>query len=121
MVLLAAMAMEIVSPAKAFSGFSDEIVIIVGSALVISAAVSRSDIMEVAVRRFAPNISGPRAQLILLVAVVAVLSAFVKNIGTLAIMISIAFQMAHRSVRFPLAVPDANILRLTAERPDDAD
>ncbi|MBU1307368.1 MAG: SLC13 family permease [Alphaproteobacteria bacterium] len=95
--LLASLALGVVSPGEAFSGFSDDIVIIVGSALVVSAAVSRSGIMEVAIRRFAPNISGPRAQLILLVTVVAILSAFVKNIGALAIMMPIAFQMARRS------------------------
>jgi di/tricarboxylate transporter len=95
--LLAAMAFGIVAPADAFSGFSDDIVIIVGSALVVSAAVARSGIMEVAVRRFAPGISSPRAQLILLVVVVTVLSAFIKNIGALAIMMPIAFQMARKS------------------------
>lgn len=95
--LLAAMALGIVPPEEAFTGFSDDIVIIVGSALVVSAAVSRSGIMEVAVRRFAPGITSPRAQLILLVAVVTVLSAFVKNIGALAIMMPIAFQMARKS------------------------
>jgi di/tricarboxylate transporter len=95
--LLAAMAVGVVTPDQAFSGFSDDIVIIVGSALVVSAAVSRSGIMEVALRRFAPGISSPRAQLILLVVVVTVLSAFVKNIGALAIMMPIAFQMARKS------------------------
>jgi di/tricarboxylate transporter len=95
--LLAAMALGIVPPAEAFSGFSDDIVIIVGSALVVSAAVSYSGIMEAAVRRFAPGISSPRAQLILLVVVVTILSAFVKNIGALAIMMPIAFQMARKS------------------------
>lgn len=95
--LLAALALGVVSPGEAFSGFSDDIVIIVASALVVSAAVSRSGIMEVAMRRFAPNISTPRAQLILLVVVVTVLSAFVKNIGALAIMMPIAFQMARKS------------------------
>tara|TARA_R110002020_G_scaffold103783_6_gene243314 strand:- start:777 stop:2546 length:1770 start_codon:yes stop_codon:yes gene_type:complete len=95
--LLAGLALGLVAPGDAFIGFSDDIVIIVGSALVVSAAVSRSGIMEVAVRRFAPNLSGPRGQLILLVVVVAVLSAFVKNIGALAIMMPIAFQMARRS------------------------
>jgi di/tricarboxylate transporter len=99
--LLAAMALGIVAPADAFSGFSDDIVIIVGSALVVSAAVSRSGIMELAVRRFAPNITTPRAQLILLVLTVTVLSAFVKNIGALAIMMPIAFQMARRSAVSP--------------------
>ena len=95
--LLAALALGIVAPEDAFRGFSDDIVIIVGSALVVSGAVSRSGIMELAVRRFAPNVTTPRAQLILLVAVVTILSAFVKNIGALAIMMPIAFQMARRS------------------------
>jgi di/tricarboxylate transporter len=95
--LLAAVATGVVTPEAAFSGFSDDIVIIVGSALVVSAAVARSGIMEVAVQRFAPNVSTPRAQLILLVGTVTVLSAFVKNIGALAIMMPIAFQMARRS------------------------
>ena len=85
----------------AFSGFSDDIVIIVGSALLVSAGVARSGIMELAIQRYAPNVTGVRAQLILLVTVVTVLSAFVKNIGALAIMIPIAFQFARRSGSSP--------------------
>ena len=95
--LLVSVIIGIVPADQAFSGFSDDIVIIVGSALLVSAAVSRSGIMELAIQRFAPNITAPRVQLLLLVTVVAALSAFVKNIGALAIMIPIAFQMARRS------------------------
>ena len=95
--LLLAVAVGVVAPGAAFSGLSDDIVVIVGSALIVSAAVARSGIMEVAVRRFAPNVSTPRAQLVLLVLVVTILSAFIKNIGALAIMIPIAFQMARSS------------------------
>ncbi|ODT74999.1 MAG: permease [Pelagibacterium sp. SCN 64-44] len=95
--LLLSMLVGIVPAEAAFSGFSNDIVIIVGSALVVSAAVARSGIMELVIRRYAPNISGPRAQLILLVTIVTILSAFVKNIGALAIMMPIAFQMARRS------------------------
>ncbi|HWT60435.1 MAG TPA: SLC13 family permease [Rhizobium sp.] len=85
-------------PAKiAFSGFADDIVIIVGSALIVSAAISRSGIMDLALRRFSPERRGPRMQLIILVAIVAALSAFVKNIGALAIMIPVAVQMARKS------------------------
>jgi len=95
--LLLAVAVGIVEPAAAFSGFSDEIVIIVASALVVSGAVSRSGVMEWALQRFGLNIDAPRMQLLLLVTIVTLLSAFVKNIGALAIMIPIAFQMARRS------------------------
>lgn len=76
-------------------------VIIVGSALLVSAGVARSGIMELAIQRYAPNVTGIRAQLVLLVAVVTVLSAFVKNIGALAIMIPIAFQFARKSNTSP--------------------
>jgi di/tricarboxylate transporter len=95
--LLTALALGLVPFEEAFSGFSDDIVIIVGSALLVSDGVARSGIMEVAIQRFAPRLSSVRAQLALLVIVVTVLSAFVKNIGALAIMIPIAFQFARRS------------------------
>lgn len=95
--LLAAITVGVVPFDKAFSGFSDDIVIIVGSALLVSAGVARSGIMEYAIRRLAPEMTSPRAQLAVLVVVVTVLSAFVKNIGAVAIMIPIAFQFAKRS------------------------
>ena len=44
--LLLAVALGLVPAAEAFKGFSDDIVIIVGSALVLSAAVARSRIIE---------------------------------------------------------------------------
>ncbi|MER9859031.1 MULTISPECIES: SLC13 family permease [unclassified Mesorhizobium] len=95
--LLLALAVGIVPFDEAFSGFSDDIVVIVGSALLVSAGIARSGIMEAAIKRFAPKLSGVRSQLALLVIVVTILSAFVKNIGALAIMIPIAFQFARRS------------------------
>jgi di/tricarboxylate transporter len=99
--LLAALATGVVPLEEAFSGFSDDIVIIVGSALLVSAGVARSGIMEFAIQRYAPEVSSVRAQLAVLVVTVAVLSAFVKNIGALAIMIPIAFQFARRSSTSP--------------------
>jgi di/tricarboxylate transporter len=95
--LVLAVALGIVPTEEAFSGFSDDIVIIVGSALMVSAGVARSGIMEAAIHRFAPDVRQVRVQLVLLVVIVTVLSAFVKNIGALAIMIPIAFQFARRS------------------------
>lgn len=90
--LLAAIIVGIVPAKTAFSGFADDIAIIVGSALIVSAAISRSGIMDVALRRLSPEKRGPRMQLIILIAIVAALSAFVKNIGALAIMIPVAGQ-----------------------------
>ncbi|GAA0604466.1 SLC13 family permease [Paenochrobactrum glaciei] len=95
--LLLGIAVGVVPYDEAFSGFSDEIVIIVGSALIVSAGVARSGLMEAAVQKFFPKVSSVRIQLIILVAVVTVLSAFIKNVGALAIMIPVAFQFARRS------------------------
>jgi len=95
--LLAAVAVGIVPFDRAFTGFSDDIVIIVGSALLVSASVARSGIMELLIQRHFPATTSVRAKLALLVIIVAVLSAFVKNIGALAIMIPVAFQFARRS------------------------
>ena len=54
--LLAALAVGVVPLEEAFSGFSDDIVIIVGSALLVSAGVARSGIMEFALQRYAPEL-----------------------------------------------------------------
>jgi di/tricarboxylate transporter len=95
--LLAGLVIGVVPLDAAFTGFSNDIVIIVGSALLVSAGVARSGITEFAIKRLAPNLSGVRGQLALLVVAVGVMSAFIKNIGALAIMIPIAFQFAERS------------------------
>lgn len=95
--LLIAVGLGLVPYDRAFSGFSDDIVIIVGSALIVSAGVARSGLMEAAVIRFVPQLNAVRLQMILLVGVVTVLAAFVKNVGALAIMIPVAMQFARRS------------------------
>ncbi|KQV14107.1 permease [Rhizobium sp. Root1203] len=99
--LVLAVCVGIVPLDKAFSGFSDDIVIIVGSALVVSAGVARSGIVDTMIKRFFPNLNTVHTQLALLLVVVAVLSAFIKNIGALAIMIPVAFQFARKSGKSP--------------------
>lgn len=99
--LVLAICVGIVPFDKAFSGFSDDIVIIVGSALVVSAGVARSGIVDSAIKRFFPNLNSLHTQLALLLIVVAVLSAFIKNIGALAIMIPVAFQFSKKTGKSP--------------------
>lgn len=99
--LLAAVATGIVPAKDAFKGFSDDIVIIVASALVVSAAVARSGIIERALRHVAPYVRSTQMQVITLVVSVGVLSAFVKNIGALAMLLPIAFQLARRGNKSP--------------------
>jgi di/tricarboxylate transporter len=99
--LLAAVTVGIVSPDDAFSGFSDDIVIIVASALVISAAIERSGVVEAALARLTGRMQRLGSQLIALVGSVTFLSGLVKNIGALAMLMPAAFQMAKRSKASP--------------------
>jgi di/tricarboxylate transporter len=99
--LLVSLLLGIVAPEDAFSGFADDIVIIVASALLISAAVERSGVVEAAVARLTRGMRRVGSQLIVLVGSVTLLSAFVKNIGALAMLMPSAFQMAKRSEASP--------------------
>jgi di/tricarboxylate transporter len=99
--LLAAVVVGVVPPDQAFKGFSDDIVIIVGSALVVSAAVARSGVIERIARLLGPYLVTINRQIIALVGSVMVLSAFVKNVGALAMFMPIALQLARRSGTSP--------------------
>ena len=102
--LLAAVILGIVPHDKAFSGFGEDIVIIVASALIVSAAVARSGVIERILRPISPYLTTTQSQVIALVAAVTVLSAFVKNIGALAMLMPVAFQLARRHGKSPSAL-----------------
>lgn len=99
--LLASIAAGTVPADKAFSGFSDDIVIIVASALVLSAAIARSGIIESALRFVSKHVVQVRWQLSVLVGSVTILSALVKNIGALAMLMPAALRMAKKSETSP--------------------
>ena len=95
--LLASLAAGTVSAKKAFTGFSDDIVIIVASALVVSGAIARSGIIESCLRLINPHVKRVQWQLTALVGSVTILSALVKNIGSLAMTIPAALKIAKKS------------------------
>ena len=99
--LLAAVIVGVIPPDQAFKGFSDDIVIIVGSALVVSAAVARSGMIERVARAIGPYLVAIHRQIVALVGSVTLLSAFVKNVGALAMLMPIAFQLARRTGTSP--------------------
>ncbi|SEF63919.1 SLC13 family permease [Bosea lathyri] len=99
--LLLAVALGLVPAADAFKGFSDDIVIIVGSALVLSAAVARSRVIERLFSKLGSGLASTQLQVTLLVVVVAVMSAIIKNIGALAMMLPIAYQLARKGGKSP--------------------
>jgi len=99
--LLVAVLIGLVPADKAFSGFSDDIIAIIASALVVSAAVARSGIVERVLKPLAPWLTRTGAQVIVLTGTVALLSGFVKNIGALAMLMPVAFQLARKNETSP--------------------
>ena len=94
--LIAGVVIGLVPAKEAFSGFSDDIVIIVGSALVVSAGVARSGVADVLIAPFAARLNTPVRQIAVLGGTVALMSAVMKNIGALAILMPVAMQLARR-------------------------
>ena len=106
--LLAAVIVGIVPPNQAFTGFSDYIVIIVGSALVVSAAIARTGAIERAARWLGSYLTTINRQI---VALVGAVSAFVKNVGALAMLMPgrISAGATRRQLTFLAA--DADVFR----------
>lgn len=97
LVLLAAVILGVVPGAKAFHGFSNPVIIIIASVLVVSRAIAASSVLELSVGAVLKRIASPSLQIGVMAAAVGYLSAFVKNVGTLGIFIPIAIQTARRS------------------------
>lgn len=99
--LLVALTIGIVDPRDAFKGFSDDIVIIVGSALVMSAAVQRSGVIERMIGFVSLHVTRARSQLLVLMASVGFGSALIKNVGALTMLMPAAVHMAKKNGASP--------------------
>jgi len=99
--LLAGLALGVVEWEDAFTGFSDDIVIIVGSALIVSAAIQRSGVIEAVLGRVTQYTTQVPSRLLLLTTTVGVLSAMIKNVGALAMLMPAAFQLARKNQTSP--------------------
>src|SRR4051812_5026374 len=95
--LLAGVAVGIIPAERAFSGFSDDVVVIVASALLVSAAVGRSGAVETMMRPLLPYLRTTATQVPALAGAVMLASVFTKNIGALAIFMPVALQLARRT------------------------
>jgi len=99
--LLAAVACGIVPTSKAFSGFSNPLLPLIASALVVSTAVGKSGIVERLLHLLSPLMRSNDLMTFILVAAVTFLSAMMKNVGALAIFLPVAIQAAVRNGRSP--------------------
>ncbi len=86
----------LVPPERAFSGFGNPAVITVAAVLVLSRALQNSGIVDLIGERLLQLRGGVTVQLAALTGIVAALSAFMNNIGALALMMPVALQVARR-------------------------
>jgi len=95
--LLAAVLLGLVAPAKAFAGFSNDVVVIIACALVVSAGFGKSGLVEAVLRPITPRLKTTASQVALFVTVVTLLSMATKNVGALAVMMPVAIRTARQS------------------------
>lgn len=91
--LAIAMATGDVPVDMAFSGFTSSVVVIIASALIVSAAIGRSGIVELALRPLLPRLRSVNSQVPALAGATALLSMATKNVGALAILMPTAIRL----------------------------
>jgi len=99
--LVAVLLARIVPPADAFSGFGHPAVITVAAVLVISRTIQNSGLIGRAVRYLSDFDVSPSIQVATVAALVAVLSAFMNNVGALALLLPVVLQVAAKTGRNP--------------------
>jgi len=99
--LLASVLLGLTPAKKAFDGFSNDVVLIIACALVVSAGFARSGVIEAVLRPITPRLKTARSQVPVFVVATAILSMATKNVGALAILMPMALQTARRTKTSP--------------------
>ena len=103
--LLACVLGGLVAPAEAFAGFGHPAVVTVACVLVLSQGLQASGAVDALTRRVLPAGAGPTLSILALTALAALLSAFMNNVGALALLMPVAIQLAGR-----LGLPPGKVL-----------
>lgn len=94
--LLACVAAGLVRPADAFAGFGHPAVITVACVLILSRGLQASGAVDALARVVLPSSAGPTLTIAALTGLGALLSAFMNNVGALALLMPVAIQIARR-------------------------
>ena len=94
--LLACVFTGLVSAEEAFAGFGHPAVITVACVLVLSQGLQQSGAIDALMQRLLPASAGPIVTMALLTSLAALLSAFMNNIGALALLMPVGIQVAAR-------------------------
>ncbi|HYE47885.1 MAG TPA: SLC13 family permease [Caulobacter sp.] len=95
--LAVGVAVGVIPIKDAFAGFANDIVIIIASALVLSAAVARSGLVDTVMAPLVPRLKTERSQVPVFAAATALMSMVSKNVGALALLMPSALQIAKRT------------------------
>lgn len=99
--LLAVVIGGVIPAERAFDGFGHPAVITVAAVLVISRAIQNSGLIGWLARGLGTFNRGPVLQTTAVVTLVAILSAFMNNVGALALLMPVVIQTARRADRSP--------------------
>jgi di/tricarboxylate transporter len=94
----------IVSADDAFAGFGHPAVITVAAVLVISDALRRSGVVDMIAQKILPYTQHPFSHIMVLTSVVTVASAFMNNVGALALMLPVALATCAKHNRSPAMI-----------------
>lgn len=95
--LLAAVVMGLVPADGAFAGFGHPAVITVAAVLIISAALSSSGLVDLLIRRIVPEKAGPTTTVLTLGGATAFISAWMNNVGALALTMPAAIRLGRQA------------------------
>jgi len=99
--LLACVLVGLVPAEGAFSGFGHPAVITVACVLVLSFGLQRTGAVNALAQRMLPTGSGPMVTIAALAGLGAVLSAFMNNVGAMALLMPVAIQVARKNELTP--------------------
>jgi di/tricarboxylate transporter len=94
--LLACTVMGIVPAGDAFAGFGHPAVVTVAAVLILSGVLESTGVAETLTRFVMPRSAGTTLSIVVMVSLAAVMSAFMNNVGALALLMPVAMQIANR-------------------------
>jgi len=98
--LLVAVVLGLVEPAEAFQGFGHPAVVTVAAVLILSGALANSGLISLLTRQIEPAASrDPMVHIGLLGVISATLSAFINNVGALALLMPVAIRSSNKAGR----------------------
>ena len=99
--LLVGVLTGVIDQKRAFSGFTSDVVIVIAGALILSAAITRSGVIEPIVTPLARNLRTPRSQVPVMAGLTGLFAMVNKNVGALAALMPVAIRLGRSEKSSP--------------------